>query len=280
MNVTDTLNSKNVAELRKLAACYSIAGRSTMKKAELIDKLIDAGVETRIAIDEITPEQQARFAEQVTAAGIRSANVVEKSNVEAVTADKIVPAGMFDPELTYYADGTHVVMRARGTEQQGIAVGMTTDASPYQFQAVRFADGTVKNVAPHVLHRAEIAEETAVVAEPSVYEDPAVRAAIHETVAEQATYIEEGIEMDEADAAEYETLPDQVAIMKYAANDAIATAAFAGTTIGGHVTRERGRWVLRDQTHTIRAKTLGKVGKLWAKQLGFRATTIDIAAMS
>lgn len=102
---------------------------------------------------------------------------------------------------------------------------------------------------------------------------------IRAEIAEEAAYIEEGIEIDEA-AAEYETLPDQVAIMKYAANDGIATAAFDGTTIGGHVTRERGRWVLRDQTHTIRAKTLGKVGKLWAKKLGFHATTVDVASMN
>lgn len=51
MNVNETLNSKTVAELRKLAACYDITGRSTMKKAELIDKLIDSGVELRLSID-------------------------------------------------------------------------------------------------------------------------------------------------------------------------------------------------------------------------------------
>lgn len=83
----------------------------------------------------------------------------------------------------------------------------------------------------------------------------------------------------QADAAEH-VHGEQVVLSKYSANDAIATAAFAGTTVGGHVTRERGRWVLRDQTHTIRAKTLSKVAKQWAKALGFHATAIDLETMS
>lgn len=115
-------------------------------------------------------------------------------------------------------------------------------------------------------------------AEPSVYADPAVRAAIRETVAEQAAYIEEGIEIDEADAAEH-TPGEQVAITKYSANEAIATAVFEGRSIGGHATRERGRWVLRAEGRVIRAKTLGKVAKLWAKALGFHAT-ISVETMS
>lgn len=88
MNVNEKLNSKNVAELRKLAACYGIAGRSTMKKAELIDKLIDAGVETRLAIDEITPEQEARYAEQY-----RAAQADAESIDEAI--DRDVEAGTY-----------------------------------------------------------------------------------------------------------------------------------------------------------------------------------------
>lgn len=89
----------------------------------------------------------------------------------------------------------------------------------------------------------------------------------------EAAYIEEGIETDEADAAEHAP-GEQVVISKYSANDAIATAAFAGRSVGGHATRERGRWVLRAEGRTIRAKTLGKVAKLWAKALGFRATIV------
>lgn len=88
MNVNEKLNSKNVAELRKLAACYGIAGRSTMKKAELIDKLIDAGIETRLAIDEITPEQEARYAEQY-----RAAQADAESIDEAI--DRDVEAGTY-----------------------------------------------------------------------------------------------------------------------------------------------------------------------------------------
>jgi hypothetical protein len=114
--------------------------------------------------------------------------------------------------------------------------------------------------------------------------------AIREEIAAEASYIEEGIERDEAaDAEAGELLDDalgeyvaptgsrgQVAITKYSTHEAIATAAFDVDSIGGRVTRERGRWVLRDRNHTIRAKTLGKVAKLWAKKLGFHADAIDI----
>lgn len=98
---------------------------------------------------------------------------------------------------------------------------------------------------------------------------------------EQAAHIEEGIEQDEADAAEYATVSDQVAITKYSANEAFGTAVFEGRSIGGHATRERGRWVLRvEMGRTIRAKTLDKVARQWAKSLGFYATTIAIDTMS
>lgn len=71
----------------------------------------------------------------------------------------------------------------------------------------------------------------------------------------------------------------QIAITKYSANEAIATAVLGVDSVGGSVTRERGRWVLRAEGRTIRAKTLGKVAKLWAKALGFRAT-ISVETMS
>ena len=93
MNVNEKLNSKNVAELRKLAAYYGIAGRSTMKKAELVDKLIDAGVETYFAINETTPEQQARYADQYNAAKA-------KTDVETPSAFEDAP-----PVRTY-TDGS------------------------------------------------------------------------------------------------------------------------------------------------------------------------------
>ncbi|MFF4155173.1 hypothetical protein ACFYZU_33810 [Streptomyces sp. NPDC001651] len=63
---------------------------------------------------------------------------------------------MFDPELSYYADGTRVVMRARGTERCGTTFGMAASGLPnvYAFQAVRWDGGGADLVAPHVLHRA------------------------------------------------------------------------------------------------------------------------------
>lgn len=101
-------------------------------------------------------------------------------------------------------------------------------------------------------------------------------------VVEQAD-IEAG-ELLDAVLGEYvEPIADtgKIAITKYSGHEAIATTAFGdGSTVGAHVKRERGRWVLRDGAHTIRAKTLGKVAKLWAKSLGFHATTITIDTMS
>jgi hypothetical protein len=186
MDITASLNSKTVAELRKLAASYNIAGRSTMKKSELVAVLAHDGLaELSIAIENIDDAAQERFAEQYRAA--------QQSSADA-----------------------------------------------------------------------------------------------------DAAYIEEGIERDEAADAEAGELLDaalgeyvtptgsqgQIAITKYSTHEAIATAAFDVDSIGGRVTRERGRWVLRDGNHTIRAKTLGKIAKLWAKKLGFFAIVIDVETMS
>lgn len=143
-------------------------------------------------------------------------------------------------------------------------------------------------------------------------------------IAEQAAYIEEGIEIDEADAAEqvdrasyysgtvpcferttvdgigygcvklgehvehntalgaaWWTPTECVAITKYSAHEAFATAVFNGESVGSRITKVRGRWALQyGSGHVIRAKTLGKVAKLWAKALGFHATAIDIDAMN
>ncbi|MGC0379987.1 hypothetical protein [Streptomyces sp. SAI-129] len=93
-----------------------------------------------------------------------------RMNIPGVDADKVAdivirarplasdltrPATMFDPALSYYADGTHVVMRARGTERFGHTFGMAEGAASYAYQAVRWDDGGADLVAPHVLHRVE-----------------------------------------------------------------------------------------------------------------------------
>ncbi|MCL3999189.1 hypothetical protein M4438_37855, partial [Streptomyces lavenduligriseus] len=72
-----------------------------------------------------------------------------------LASDVTRPATMFDPALTYYADGTHVVMRARGTERSGLTFGTAEGAAPYAYQAVRWDDVGADLVAPHVLRRAE-----------------------------------------------------------------------------------------------------------------------------
>jgi hypothetical protein len=78
MSLSTTLNSKTVVELRDLAAQFRIPRRSTMKKLDLVDVLSSheyaSRVELRIAIDEVTPEQQAAYAEQYNAARAKIAD--------------------------------------------------------------------------------------------------------------------------------------------------------------------------------------------------------------
>lgn len=77
------------------------------------------------------------------------------SEVQPLPADMTVPATMWDPALTYYADGTAVIMTWDGGTRAGVTCGMTRGGIPYEFQAVRWADDSVSRVAPHVLRRAE-----------------------------------------------------------------------------------------------------------------------------
>ncbi|MEU5137081.1 hypothetical protein [Streptomyces californicus] len=64
------------------------------------------------------------------------------------------PATALDPALTYYADGTHVVMRARGATRTGRTFGVAEGSASYPYQAVRWDDLGADLVAPHVLSRA------------------------------------------------------------------------------------------------------------------------------
>lgn len=93
----------------------------------------------------------------------------------------------------------------------------------------------------------------------------------------------EAVELLDAALGEYvEPTADtgKIAITKYSGHEAIATAVFGTNSIAGHVTKQGGRWVLRDGVRKIRAKTLGKIAKQWAKALDFHATTIDVETMS
>jgi hypothetical protein len=73
-----------------------------------------------------------------------------------VQATFTIPATMFDPELTIHADGTVLMMIWEGGRKgrRVMAMGVTQEAAPYRMQTVVFQDGTVHNVAPHVLHLA------------------------------------------------------------------------------------------------------------------------------
>lgn len=86
MDVKATLNSKTVTELRQLAAQRHIARRSTMKKAELIDALIASDVESVLAIEQITPEQQAAYAAEYNAAKAKR-DAVSNSGEVAILRD-------------------------------------------------------------------------------------------------------------------------------------------------------------------------------------------------
>jgi hypothetical protein len=82
------------------------------------------------------------------------------AQVIALDADETDPATMYDPALTYYADGTRVVMRARGQERRGVTFGRTKGGAVYGSQAVRWDDGGEDLVAPHVLSWDEDAERS------------------------------------------------------------------------------------------------------------------------
>jgi hypothetical protein len=98
-------------------------------------------------------EEPAASAEEARAAKVADI----EPRVRPVEADTVTARTMFDPELTYYADGTRVVMRAKGTERTGTTFGMAGSGLPnvYAYQAVRWDDGGADLVAPHVLHRAD-----------------------------------------------------------------------------------------------------------------------------
>lgn len=77
------------------------------------------------------------------------------NEVTALAEDTVRPATPFDPQLTYYADGTRVTMRARGAERHGTTTGMAPGLT-YAFQVVRWDDGDSDLIAPHVLHRTPV----------------------------------------------------------------------------------------------------------------------------
>ncbi len=72
-----------------------------------------------------------------------------------LAADVKVPATMFLPELTFYADGTELMMIWDGGRKgrRVTTVGMTKGAVGQEFQACRYPDGSVHNVDPRVLHK-------------------------------------------------------------------------------------------------------------------------------
>lgn len=96
----------------------------------------------------------------------------------------------------------------------------------------------------------------------------------------EAEAANEAAKATEAVREDAEQLTGEVTILKYHGHGAVATAAFGTELLDGRATRDCGRWVLRQGDHTIRAKTLGKVGKLWAKRLGFYATVVDVKAIN
>ncbi|MEV8600981.1 hypothetical protein AB0465_14000 [Streptomyces griseoviridis] len=108
-------------------------------------------------------------AEQAPAAPAEDDQAAKVTDIERrvrpLDADTVTAATMFDPELTYYTDGTRVVMRAKDTERTGTTFGMAEGAASYAYQAVRWDDGGADLVAPHVLHRADQARRQVLVTE-------------------------------------------------------------------------------------------------------------------
>ncbi|MER6367191.1 hypothetical protein ABT255_02225 [Streptomyces mirabilis] len=107
--------------------------------------------ETEATAADVADQAAATRAEDAQAAKVAD---IER-RVRPLDADTVTAVTMFDPELTYYMDGTRVVMRAKDTERTGTTFGMADGAAPYAYQAVRWDDGGADLVAPHVLHRAD-----------------------------------------------------------------------------------------------------------------------------
>lgn len=181
------LNDMTVSELRKLAAEYDIAGRSTMKKAQLV-----AAIEF----------------------------VYAKADAEA--------GELLDAVL--------------GTEADVAA----------QVQARIDAENEARAAAQRKRNRTNYASAPEV----------------------EAASIEEAIDRD-VEAGTY-NYTNEVAILRDAPGRAIVTAAFDGRTVGGSIVRVGRRYLLTAGMITIKANSLEKIAKLFAKRLGFHADVIDI----
>lgn len=113
----------------------------------------------RRTYDIVTPESAAQWEAEVAEAA-DAAKTPKKitADVEHLAEDTTVPATVFDPELTYYADGTRVRMTWSGGTKEGTTFGRYIGAGPYAFQAVRWDDGSEDGVAPHTLTRVDVEE--------------------------------------------------------------------------------------------------------------------------
>ena len=76
----------------------------------------------------------AGAAEQAPAAPAEDDQAAKVADIERrvrpLDADTVTAATMFDPELTYYTDGTRVVMRAKDAERTGTTFGMAGSGLP------------------------------------------------------------------------------------------------------------------------------------------------------
>lgn len=82
-----------------------------------------------------------------------------EAEVTSLAEDFTTPPSMFaaESELTYYADGTRVIVRGSSKDgRTGTTIGVK-HAFPYPFQAVRWDDGDSSCIAPHPLRRIEVA---------------------------------------------------------------------------------------------------------------------------
>jgi hypothetical protein len=97
------------------------------------------------------------------------------------------------------------------------------------------------------------------------------------TRAEYAAADAEAGELLDAVLGEYvEPTGGEIAILRDAPGRAIVTAAFDGRTVGGSIVRQGNRYMLVAGTIKLKANSLNKLAKLFAKRLGFYADVIDI----
>lgn len=259
MSYDSNLDRLTVVDLRAIAADLKIAGRSKMKRAELVAAITRAEMDAKwnAAPDEETAKQDAP-APTPTIDDHAAAVAQLRANREAEEEERA--AARRARNRTNYApmiEADAAAVDAATAEHENEEIDLTSTI-----------DDMISGWLPEEVTSSDHNPDTD--GRPAAVDLPSEFIKVGTAAAQAARAIRKFAEVTTG----------EVVITRYTGCDAIATARFDSGSIGAWAAKVQGRWVLRDGDRTIRAKTLSKVAKLWAKQLGFYATTIVIDTMS